>query len=387
MISRKIRILTIGHSYVLALNRDRYGEVARDPDFEVTVAAPSYFHGELRDIDLEREPEDSPLRLVSLDGRWSRWIHVFHYQAATSTSFHSPEPVRLGPRLGGTVCLRWLPDRQGASQDCRSLFPFGPRKTSIRPCRRRSAPLNGRHLPGHKDGSQAAIWSTRRCGAAGYAPERGRILTLAVDTSVFRPVDDSRRSSVQRSLGLQFPVIGYSGRLTEDKGLNILMKAMEQIGGDRAWSLLLLGGGPQEQMILEWAKARGWDNRVRIVLARHDEVPSYLGAMDLLVAPSQTTGHWKEQFGRMLIEAFACGVPVIGSDSGEIPYVIGEAGRVVGEKDVTGWAAAIVDLLDRPDLRADLARKGLSRCQHFNVTTLAREYRAFYRWLAEQPVG
>ena len=141
-----------------------------------------------------------------------------------------------------------------------------------------------------------------------------------------------------------------------------------------------------EGKILEWAKARGWGDRVRIMLAKHDEVPSYLGAMDLLVAPSQTTWHWKEQFGRMLIEAFACGVPVIGSDSGEIPYVIGDAGRVVGEKDVAGWAAAIVELLDSPDLRAELARRGLSRCQDYAVTTLAEKYRDYYRWLAEQPV-
>ena len=88
----------------------------------------------------------------------------------------------------------------------------------------------------------------------------------------------------------------------------------------------------------------------------------------------------------MLIEAFACGVPVIGSDSGEIPYVIGDAGRVVGEKDVAGWAAALVELLDNPDLRAELAQRGRSRCQDYSVTTLAEKYRDYYRWLAEQPV-
>jgi len=79
-------------------------------------------------------------------------------------------------------------------------------------------------------------------------------------------------------------------------------------------------------------------------------------------------------------------VPVIGSDSGEIPYVIGDAGRVVGEKDVLGWAAAIIELLDRPDLRADLTRRGLSRSQDYAVTTLAEKYRGYYRWLAQQPV-
>ena len=79
MINRKIRVLAIGHSYVIALNRAIVREVARHPDFEVTVAAPSFFHGDLRDLGLEPEPEGSPLRLVGLDARWSRWIHVFHY--------------------------------------------------------------------------------------------------------------------------------------------------------------------------------------------------------------------------------------------------------------------------------------------------------------------
>ena len=79
MINRKIRVLAIGHSYVIALNRAIVREVARHPDFEVTVAWPSFFHGDLRDLGLKPEPEGLPLRLVGLDARWSRWIHVFHY--------------------------------------------------------------------------------------------------------------------------------------------------------------------------------------------------------------------------------------------------------------------------------------------------------------------
>ena len=78
--------------------------------------------------------------------------------------------------------------------------------------------------------------------------------------------------------------------------------------------------------------------------------------MDILVAPSQTVSNWREQFGRMLIEAFACGVPVIGSDSGEIPYVIQDAGVVVGEKDELGWIAAIAELLSIPASRISRER-------------------------------
>ena len=60
--------------------------------------------------------------------------------------------------------------------------------------------------------------------------------------------------------------------------------------------------------------------------------------MDLLCAPSRTTPRWREQFGRMLIEAMACGVPVIASPSGEIPYVVGDAGVLVPEGDPDGLA-------------------------------------------------
>ena len=80
--SRPLRILTIGHSYCVALNRALVREVARDPDFEVTVAAPSFFHGDLRPIVLEPEPTGSPLRLVSLRTRLSRLIHVFRYDGS-----------------------------------------------------------------------------------------------------------------------------------------------------------------------------------------------------------------------------------------------------------------------------------------------------------------
>ena len=383
--SGKIRILTIGHSYVIALNRSIVREVARHPDYEVTVAAPSFFHGDLRDLALEPEPDGSPLRLVSLESRWSRWIHVFHYHARPLRRLirqnkfdvvHAwEEPyVYAGFQIGRSLAGLPIPFVFRTAQSLVKRYPPPFRSFERATLARAQGWIAGGRL----------VYEAMR--TRGYPAERGRILTLAVDTAVFEPLDESRRASVLGRLGLRPPVIGITGRLTQEKGLHILMRAMEQIGGERPWSLLLLGSGPLERNILDWAKSRGWDERVRIMLAKHDEVPSFLGAMDLLVAPSQTTRHWKEQFGRMLIEAFACGVPVIGSDSGEIPYVIGDAGRVVGEKDVAGWASAISELLERSDLRADLARRGLSRCQDYTVKTLAEQYRGYYRWLAEQPV-
>ncbi len=94
---------------------------------------------------------------------------------------------------------------------------------------------------------------------------------------------------------------------------------------------------------------------------------------------------WREQFGRMLIEAFACGVPVIGSDSGEIPYVISDAGLVVGEHDEAGWASAIAEMLESPDRRHDLGRRGLEQAQaRYAWSVVARQHLAFFEDILAQ---
>jgi glycosyltransferase involved in cell wall biosynthesis len=90
-------------------------------------------------------------------------------------------------------------------------------------------------------------------------------------------------------------------------------------------------------------------------------MPAIMRQFDVLVGPSVTTPRWKEQFGRMLVEAMACGVPVIGSTSGEIPNVIGDAGLVVPEGDSVALRAAIARLRDDPAEGHDLGEHGRAR--------------------------
>jgi glycosyltransferase involved in cell wall biosynthesis len=78
---------------------------------------------------------------------------------------------------------------------------------------------------------------------------------------------------------------------------------------------------------------------------------------------------------------------VIGSNSGEIPYVIGDAGMVIGEADVVGWARAIQQLIESSTLRDQLRQRGLERASRYSVATIAQQYRDYYRWLVEQPVA
>ena len=155
----------------------------------------------------------------------------------------------------------------------------------------------------------------------------------------------------------------------------MLMQALDAT--TEPWRALFLGAGALEPEMKEWAKRYG--DRVRILRVPHDDVPAYLNVMDLLCAPSQTTAAWREQFGRMLVEAFACAIPIIGSDSGEIATVLGDAGVVVGEKDVAGWTRAIQDLLASPAKRRELGERGLELARtRYAWPVVARQYLSFF---------
>jgi len=378
---KPIRVLTIGHSYVLAVNRATVREVARDPAFQVTVAAPAFFHGDLRPLTCEPEPAGSPLRLVPIHARWTKHIHVFQYAQKALRELILNEPfdaihaweepyilagyqiARLARRSGARFCFR----------TAQSLNKWYPPPFSF--FERRSVAAADRWIAGGRSVFDNLV-------ARGDSADRGRVITLAVDTSMFRPADEAARAQVRRELGLIAPVIGFVGRLVAAKGLGILMQALESVDASIPWSLLLLGSGEMQAELEQWAANHGWQDRVKILLAKHHEVPKYLSAMDLMVAPSQTMPNWKEQFGRMLIEAFACAVPVIASDSGEIPHVIGDAGLIVPEKDVLGWKHNIEMLLQNQDLRTRIGLAGKARVGQFSVTEVARQFRDFYRQLA-----
>jgi glycosyltransferase involved in cell wall biosynthesis len=156
-------------------------------------------------------------------------------------------------------------------------------------------------------------------------------------------------------------VIGYIGRLVLQKGIMLLIEAAARVPGVR---LLIVGRGPVEQELVERTGSLGLDGRFELCTGvAHHRVPEYLRRMDALVLPSLTTRSWKEQFGHVLIEAMACGIPVIGTDSGAIPEVIENAGIVVKEGNVDELASALQRLKDDPTLRNALRTRGLAKVE------------------------
>jgi glycosyltransferase involved in cell wall biosynthesis len=213
-------------------------------------------------------------------------------------------------------------------------------------------------------------------GRPGYRDRPHAVIPPGVDLERFRP-DPDARGRIRAELGWADdgpPVVGYLGRFVPEKGLDMLRRAWAGMGPSR---LLLVGGGAMEGELRSWAA--GCDG-VRVVTGvTHDRVPAYLGAMDLLAAPSLTTARWREQFGRMLVEAMACGVPVVGSDSGEIPHVIGDAGVVVPEGDVDLLRTAMAGLSADAPRRAELAARGLDRARtEFALPVVARRQLRFF---------
>jgi glycosyltransferase involved in cell wall biosynthesis len=214
--------------------------------------------------------------------------------------------------------------------------------------------------------------------AKGY---RGRaaVVPNGVDGALFRPLD---REACRRELGLGGFVAGYVGRLVEQKGLMEMMDALAFCPPDV--HLLFVGSGPFKTSLESQAQALGKASQVRFLSFRPArELARLMNALDALVLVSRTTPRWKEQFGRVLVEAQACRTPVIGSGSGAIPEVVGEAGLIVPERSPEAVAAAIRTLHSDPQQREELGAIG--RCQveeHYTWERVAARMSDIYSSLA-----
>jgi glycosyltransferase involved in cell wall biosynthesis len=378
-VSRPLRLLTLGHSYVVGTNRRLADAMAQAGAgwWEVTVAAPESFPGDLGPIRLAGFPGERP-RLEPVAVHGAGRIHTMRYGSRLRTllregwdAVHCWEEPFIA---AGAQVAAWTPREArlvyATFQNLPKRYP-PPFGWMERYAMRRAA---GWIAFG------ATVHATLR-GRPIYRDRPHRVISPGVDVARFRP-DAEARDRVRAGLGWAAegpPVIGYLGRFVPEKGIALLLRALADVR--HPWRVLFVGGGPMEGELRAWAAGQG--GRARVVTGvRHEDVPAHLNAMDLLCAPSQTTVRWREQLGRMLLEAMACGVPVTGSDSGEIPHVLGDAGVVVPEADGAAWTREIGRLLADSDARATLAARGLARVQaEFALPVVARRHLEFFEEL------
>jgi glycosyltransferase involved in cell wall biosynthesis len=381
MTTRRRRLLTIGHSYCVSVNRRLAHELASTGEWDVTAAAPTRFHGDFGWHVLQTQP-DERCAVTGVPAHLTRPVHLMLYGRQLADLLRQPwdlvhcweEPYIVAAAQVARCTPARVPLVFATFQNIAKRYP---------------PPFNWieRRAMDRADGV-VAFGRTVLDVLVGRGFDRNRacVIPPGVDTRRFFR-DPSARDRIRAELGWpdDIPVVGFLGRFVPEKGLELLTEVLDAI--EPPWRALFIGSGKLEGQLRSWAQRH--PQRVAInTSVRHDDVPRWLNAMDLLCAPSQTTTRWREQFGRMLIEAFACGVPVVASDSGEIPHVLADAGLVVPERDVTAWRRTISRLLTDPSMRGELGERGRQRATTiYDWPIVARQHSRFFNQIIEGQVS
>ena len=200
----------------------------------------------------------------------------------------------------------------------------------------------------------------------GYA---GRVsqIPLGYDPNLFCN-DPQTRLEIRKSLGLSKTTIAYFGRVIPEKGLHILIEALAKLK-DLEWQLLLdefkAYRNPYYEHIKSLIKEHDLESRVVEFEATHQEMPRYFNAADIVVMPSVSTPNFKEQYGRVAVEAMACGCLVIASDSGALPEVIGDGGIIVPENSQEALGDALSKALQNVEFRENLVNLATKRAINY----------------------
>lgn len=198
-------------------------------------------------------------------------------------------------------------------------------------------------------------------------------IPLGLDTSRFSPYEKGPRDPDRL-------VVGYVGRLEAKKGVDVLLDAAE---GDTRIHLAFAGGGPREDSLRK--RVASWGDRVHFAgHLNQDQLTTFYRDLDVLAVPSTPTPTWLEQFGRVAVEAMASGVPVVASASGALPDVIGDAGLLVPPGDARALRAALIRILEQPELSARLRAAGPDRAAQFSWKRVGDDYVRLYRTITGQ---
>ncbi|MEK6591044.1 MAG: glycosyltransferase [Nitrospinota bacterium] len=175
--------------------------------------------------------------------------------------------------------------------------------------------------------------------------------------------------------------IAYIGRLTMEKGISLLITAVSNLLKKPLDCELLIIGSGEKWILKDLAIELGVaDNTIFLDAVPNHYLPLIYSKIDILVLPSLTTTGWKEQFGRVLIEAMACGVTVVGSSSGEIPEIIGDAGLIFEKGNISALSKILEKLILDSDLRKKLGMMGRERVlQNFTWGSIAERLCNVYK--------
>ena len=373
-----MRVLRISHASLTPALRERERALVRCyPSVELEVVTAQRW----REAEVEVEAVDRDLFPVRrAPTRLSTHIQLFAYDPRpiiASLRRHQPDVVEVNHELFSIACAEvltlcnWFAPRAAVVvQVCQNIFHRYP------------PPFNWleRRALRRVDAASACSETVRELLEAKRFPKPIAIVPFGVNVSKFRPQHPARRRAGA-------PTVGFVGRMMPGKGLSVLAKALAMLTLE-TWRLVAVGDGPARKDFEQSLAASGLLNRTEFVGAvSYDQMPQFYQGLDVVVVPSRTTNWVREQFGRVIIEAMASGIPVIGSTSGAIPEVIGNAGLVIPEGDAASLAAGLRRMLADEALRSRLAGMGRKRAlQNFSWERVAEKtHELFSQVLKNKP--
>ncbi len=371
-----MRVLMLSKACIVGIYQRKLEEIARHPDITLRVLVPPSWKDERGETKLERAFTDgyeltvTPLRL---NGNF----HL-HYYPEFAKQLHEFQPDIVHIDEEPYNLATWLALRATRRTKAKTLFfswqniirRYPPPFTWMEQTALRAVDYA---LVGTD--SSAEVWR-----AKGYQGKLAVIPQFGVDPELFAPVE--------RPVHHNPFVIGFAGRLVPEKGVDLLLNALATLT-DLEWRLKIIGGGPERNRLEQQAARLNIANRVEFVgLVPSIEMPAHLQQLDALVIPSRTLPNWKEQYGRVIIEAMASEVAVIGSDSAAIPDVVGNAGLIFPENNVEELAYHLRRLMEDRDFRSTLGKQGRQRIlENFTQAQIAAQTVAVYRAMLNQNTG
>jgi glycosyltransferase involved in cell wall biosynthesis len=213
-----------------------------------------------------------------------------------------------------------------------------------------------------------------------YPEEQATVIPVGVDEAFFRKPDNDARAQPPMGSGQVGLAPGtyilHVGHTRFYKNIPALFHVLAILTRTLRQEVKLLKVGEDftpEQQIL--ARELGvWDRIVHLGLVEDLLLPDVYRSVDVLLFPS-----WDEGFGLPALEAMASGVPVVASNRGSLPEVVGDAGILVDPDDHETMAKSIAAILDRPALRSELREAGLKRARLFTWQKTAEKTLEVYR--------
>jgi len=344
-----MHVVMISKALVIGAYHSKLKHIAAQPQVQLSVIVPPSWRDERGELKLERTTGDG-YNLIVTPLRFNGNFHLHYYpQLDRLLKQLQPDLVHIDEEpynLATFLALRSA-RRLGAHA---IFFSWQNLQRSYPPPFRWFEHYTLQHaaagIVGNADAAQ--VWR-----AKGYRGPLTVIPQVGVEPDVFKPLADRTPASSTF-------VVGYAGRFVEEKGIDVLLSALHDL--DSEWRLDLLGSGPDQTRLMELALRLQIADRVRFLPWRPSaQTVDFYRSLDVLVLPSRSRSNWKEQFGRVLVDAMACGVPVVGSTCGEIPNVIGPAGLIFPEDDAAALRDQLRTLQNDAALRRDLAQRGRQR--------------------------